>query len=356
MPPIYYGFDLFPDIPPEMKSGEVYFREALDLCQLADEYGYDNIKVIEHYFNYYGGYSPSPSTFLAAISQRTKRTRLVTGAIIPAFNHPLKLAGELAMVDCMSGGRLDVGVARAFLPHEYEAFGIPMSESRGRHQEGIDALIRLWTEENVTFEGQFHKFRNVTSLPKPVQQPHPPIWIAAIVTEESFIWAGQRGFNLMVVPYLADYAHLAELIGKYKQAYQENGHGESGQIMLILHLYLAEDDATARREAQAKTEMYIRTVRQAAEPWIGRNEPQYAAYSQLCDLLDDMTYERVLKEIRAIVGDPERAIDQMNYIFESFGPVSPNFQMMFGGATVEQSLRSLRLFAEKVRPKLPAQS
>jgi alkanesulfonate monooxygenase SsuD/methylene tetrahydromethanopterin reductase-like flavin-dependent oxidoreductase (luciferase family) len=257
------------------------------------------------------------------------------------------------MVDCLSNGRLDAGVARAFLPHEFEAFGVPMEESRARHQEGIDALIRLWTEENVTFEGRFHRFHNVTSLPRPVQQPHPPIWIAAIVTEESFIWAGRRGFNLMVVPYLADYSHLAELIGKYKTAYRENGHGESGQIMLILHLYLAEEDATARREAQAYTERYIKTVRQAAEPWIGRHEPQYAAYSQLCDLLDAMTYERVLKETRAIIGDPARALDQIQSIFESFGPVSPNFQMMFGGATFDQSVRTLRLFAEKVRPKLP---
>ncbi|HEX2170922.1 MAG TPA: LLM class flavin-dependent oxidoreductase, partial [Dehalococcoidia bacterium] len=319
---------------------------------LADEYGYDNIKVIEHYFNYYGGYSPSPSTFLAAISQRTRRTRLVTGAVIPAFNHPLKLAGELAMVDCMSNGRLDVGVARAFLPHEFEAFGVSMAESRGRHQEGIDALIRLWTEENVTFEGTYHHFRNVTSLPRPVQQPYPPIWIAAIVTEESFRWAGERGFRLMVVPYLADYPHLAQLLNLYKTAYREHGHGEPPGVMLILHLYLAEDDATARREAQERTENYIKTVRQAATPWIGREEPQYVAYSQLCNLLDAMTYDRVLKETRAIIGDPERATDQLGYIFDSFGPVSPNFQMMFGGTTFDQSVRTMRLFAERVRPRL----
>lgn len=349
---VHYGFDLFPDSPVALKSGADYFREALDLCQLADGYQMDSIKVIEHYFNYYGGYSPSPAAFLAAISQRTRRARLVTGAVIPAFNHPLKLAGELAMVDCLSNGRLDVGVARAFLPREFEAFGVPMSESRGRHQEGIDALIRLWTEENVTFEGKFHQFRNVTSLPRPVQQPHPPIWIAAIVTPESFVWAGERGFNLMVVPYLADYQHLAELIGLYQRAYQAHGHGESGEIMLVLHLYLAEDDALARREAEPYTERYIRTVRQAAEPWIGRHEPRYAPYAQICDLLDGMSYARVLRETRAIVGEPARAIDQIEFIFDCFGTVSPNFQMMFGGATFDQSVRSLRLFAESVRPKL----
>src|ERR1700687_4912999 len=93
----------------------------------------------EHYFHYYGGYSPNPIVFLSAASQRTTRARLVTGAVLPAFNHPLKLAGEVGMLDAISGGRLEVGFARAFLPHEFARFGVSVHESRERFEEGIAA-------------------------------------------------------------------------------------------------------------------------------------------------------------------------------------------------------------------------
>lgn len=150
-----FGIDYFPDAHPEVKPGRQYFEDALDLVEYADALGYDSVKIVEHYFMPYGGYSPDPCLFLAAASQRAKRMRLVTGAVLPVFNHPLKLAGQLTMLDAISGGRLDAGIARAFLPYEFDAFGVSMEESRARFEEGIEALIRLWTEENVTFEGKF---------------------------------------------------------------------------------------------------------------------------------------------------------------------------------------------------------
>jgi alkanesulfonate monooxygenase SsuD/methylene tetrahydromethanopterin reductase-like flavin-dependent oxidoreductase (luciferase family) len=206
------GLNFFPSCHPEYKSGEVYFQEALDLCALADSLGYATVKIVEHYFRAYGGYSPSPLIFLAAAAQRTRHIRLVTGAVIPAFHHPLKLAAELAMVDCISGGRLEAGFARAFLPHEFEAFEVDMEESRPRFEEGIAIVKRLWTEERVTFEGHFHHFKDITLLPRPVQKPHPPILVAAISTPESFIWAGEQEYGLMFVPYLSDFSDMAEKI------------------------------------------------------------------------------------------------------------------------------------------------
>jgi alkanesulfonate monooxygenase SsuD/methylene tetrahydromethanopterin reductase-like flavin-dependent oxidoreductase (luciferase family) len=101
--------NFFPSCRPERKSADVFFREALDLCEIADTLGFATVKIVEHYVQPYGGYSPSPLIFLAAAAQRTRQIRLVTGAVLPAFNHPLKLAAELAMVDCLSGGRLDAG-------------------------------------------------------------------------------------------------------------------------------------------------------------------------------------------------------------------------------------------------------
>src|SRR5579862_3068394 len=145
-----FGIQFFPDVGPQHKAPDVYFSECLALVDLVDRYGYGHVRVVEHYFHYYGGYSPNPVVFLAAAAQRTRRARLVTGAVLPVFNHPLKLAGELAMLDAISGGRVDAGIARAFLPHEFAAFGVSMDDSRGRFEEGIQALKLLWTQEDVT--------------------------------------------------------------------------------------------------------------------------------------------------------------------------------------------------------------
>src|SRR5215211_2623072 len=165
-----FGVQFFPDVKPEQKSGEAYFRETLDLAEEADRLGYTHIRIVEHYFHHYGGYSPNPIVFLAAAAQRTLHARLVTGAVLPAFNHPLKLAGEIAMLDAISRGRLDVGFARAFLPHEFQRFGRSPDESVARYREGIEQIDLLLTQENVSHHGRFHRIENTTSLPRPTQQ------------------------------------------------------------------------------------------------------------------------------------------------------------------------------------------
>src|SRR5438128_12147112 len=163
-----FGFNFFPDVSPQIKSGQQYFREALNLIELGERYGYTHVRTVEHYFQPYGGYSPNPVVFLAAAAQRTRTMRLVTGAVLPVFNNPLKLAGELGMLDAISNGRLDIGVARAFLPHEFAAFGLSMDASRARFEDGFAALQALLGQQQASFAGQFHGFHHVTSLPRPV--------------------------------------------------------------------------------------------------------------------------------------------------------------------------------------------
>src|SRR5207248_9695952 len=133
-----FGVQFFPDVRPEEKSAEAYFQEAVDLAEEADRLGFSHTRIVEHYFHPYGGYSPNPMLFLAAAAQRTSQARLVTGAVLPAFNHPLKLAGEIGMLDAISGGRLDVGFARAFLPHEVRRFGRSPDESVARFRVGLE--------------------------------------------------------------------------------------------------------------------------------------------------------------------------------------------------------------------------
>jgi alkanesulfonate monooxygenase SsuD/methylene tetrahydromethanopterin reductase-like flavin-dependent oxidoreductase (luciferase family) len=166
-----FGIQFFPDVGPAEKSAQAYWADALALVAHCDELGYSHVRTVEHYFNAYGGYSPNPIVFLAAADMRSAKARLVTGAVLPVFNNPLKLAGEIGMLDAISGGRLDVGFARAFLPHEFARFGVSVNESRARFDEGMAQVRLLLSQENVSAEGRFHSFKNVTSLPRPTQRP-----------------------------------------------------------------------------------------------------------------------------------------------------------------------------------------
>ena len=178
-----FGVQFFPNFQPRDKSPADYYAESLDIAEEADELGYSHARSVEHYFERYGGYSPNPILFLAAAAARTRKMRLVTGAVVPAFNNPLKLAGEIGMLDAISGGRFDVGFARAFLPHEFRRFRISPDESVARFREGLEQIELLLTKENVSHHGQFHSFDNVTSLPRPTQQPRPKFYIASTRTE-----------------------------------------------------------------------------------------------------------------------------------------------------------------------------
>src|SRR6201993_3265881 len=194
-----FGVQFFPDVKPEEKSGAEYFHDALILAEESEKLGFTHIRIVEHYFHPYGGYSPNPIVFFAAAAQRTRRARLVTGAVLPVFNHPLKLAGEIAMLDAISQGRLDVGFARAFLPHEFRRFGISPDESVARFREGLEQIELLLTQENVSHHGRLHSFDNVTSLPGPTQKPRPKFYIASTRTADSFEFAGRAGHALMSI-------------------------------------------------------------------------------------------------------------------------------------------------------------
>ena len=162
-----FGVTFFPDVTPDVKSGQQYYAETFELVDFAADLGFCHAKIIEHYFSPYGGYSPDPLQFLAAVSQRQPGMRLMTGAVIPAFSNPLQLAARIALLDSVSGGRLDVGFARAFLPHEFDAFGVSMDDSRAIYEESIEAIRRLLTEDEVAFDGQFHKFEKSSAFPSP---------------------------------------------------------------------------------------------------------------------------------------------------------------------------------------------
>ena len=343
-----FGMQFFPAVGPDQKSGQQFFDECLRLTELADVYGYSHIRTVEHYFHPYGGYSPNPVVFLSAASQRTKNARIVTGAVLPVFNNPLKLAGEIGMLDAISGGRAEIGFARAFLPHEYDRFGISLDESIARFDEGMEQIELLLTGENVSHDGQFHRFSNVTSLPRPSQKPRPNFWTAAFTTPESFEKAGRIGNYIMAIPIGG--SAMAELISIYREAWKSAGHDGDGRIMLAFHMFCHEDAEEAARIARDPLNRYLKSLVDAASGWVdGAESDAYKNYGKMIAALDAETFESQVEKGAAWVGTPEVLIERIRaYESDIGGFDDASLQVNFSDMSYEDAERSTRLFGEKV--------
>jgi natural product biosynthesis luciferase-like monooxygenase protein len=353
---VRFGLNFFPSFRLDDMSTAEYFSLAMKLSERADALGYSSIKTVEHYFHDYGGHSPNPVVLLSAIAARTRRIRLITGAVIPAFNHPIKLAGELAMLDNISNGRLDAGFGRAFIPKEFDVFGVSMDESRRRFEEGIDIITRLWTEERVSHEGRFHKFHDVRLMPRPVQEPHPPIWIAAVATKESFIWAGRHGYHIMIVPFASNLELVRELVQSYRDGWREGGHPAGAeQIQSSLHCYVAETHREAIEGFRRPVERYIEVFAEAVRSWTDKQSSQYAGYGKLVDAISSLTGEKMIDSHTALVGTPAEVIEQIEFNRDLIGEHEPSMQINFGGIGEREAFRTLELFAAQVMPRFKAE-
>ena len=347
-----FGLQFFPDVGPDQKSGAQYFDECLRLIELCDEYGYTHVRTVEHHFHAYGGYSPNPIVFLAAASQRTKNARLVTGAVLPVFNNPLKIAGEIGMLDAFSGGRVEVGFARAFLPHEYARFGVSLDESVARFDEGMAQVGRLLEEEDVTEDGRFHSFKNVTSLPRPTQTPRPKFWTAAFGTPQSFEKAGRTGNWIMAIPISG--TQMVELCAIYRDAWQRAGHPGRGRIMLAFHMFCHEDHDEAYRIAREPMNRYLKSLVDAASDWTsGAVSEDYKGYDKIIDMLDKETCESQVEKGAAWIGTPDELVRQIEAYDELIGGFEDaSLQVNFNTISMADAERSVRLFGEAVMPNL----
>jgi natural product biosynthesis luciferase-like monooxygenase protein len=345
-----FGVQFFPSVGPDRKSAAQYWDEALHLTRRAEQLGFAHVRTVEHYFHSYGGYSPDPLIFLTAAAAMTHTMRLVTGAVLPIFNNPLKLAGQIGMVDAISKGRLEVGFARAFLPHEFARFGLSMDESRARFDEGLEQVRLLLTQENVTSRGRFHSFEQVTSLPRPTQIPRPPFWIAALSTPESFENAGRLGHHLMGLPLGG--AQMAELIKVYREAWRAAGHPGRGRVMLAFHMFCAESRERAAAIAREPLNIYLRSIVDAASEWMsGVASKDYPNYQKMIEIISKESFESQVEKGSAWIGTPDdirRAISSYDALVGGFE--SASLQVNFGMIGLADAERSIALFAREVMP------
>ncbi|MFB9831241.1 LLM class flavin-dependent oxidoreductase [Actinoallomurus acaciae] len=348
-----FGISWMPDCGPEVRSATAYFDDVMRLSVLAEELGFDYIKMTEHYLHAAGGYCPSPLALLAAVGAKTQRIRLMTGGIQASFHHPIQLAAQTAQVDAMTHGRLDVGLARAFLPYEFEAFGVDMHKSRDRFRATVDTVVRLWTEKGVTADTPYFSFKDATSFPEPFQQPHPPVWICALMSESSFRWAGEQGFNLLMTasprPEVIDIA--AKHVNMYREVFDKH-HGSSGrqpEVALSLPLMAGETDAEALELARPKLQRYLEVWGDAAKSLAEVSSPDYAGYQGVVKGFD-AEIDQVAKQ--TVLGGPETIAARVEDLRDGLG-VDTILWIVDGGSPDYADMeRTVRLFTDKVLPKL----
>nr|UUG47304.1 alkanal monooxygenase alpha chain [Amycolatopsis sp.] len=347
-----FGINLFPTVGPAEKPADQHFDECLRLALLAEQLGFDHVKTVEHYFTPYGGYSPDPVTFLAAAAARTSTIRLVTGAVIPAFTHPVQLAGKLAMLDNIAKGRLSVGFGRAFLPDEFTAFQLSMDESRARFDEGLEACRLLWSEEDVVWDGRFYKFGPVTLLPRPFQRPHPPILVATARTPESCVVAGEAGYGLMMVPSINKVEKVQEMLAMYTAALTRAGHDPAArEVHMSYNCYLHQDSAVARQLGKRYSERTNQVMADAVEPWTRTRSDDYRGYEQVVERVRNSDFDRQLREAKVLVGSPAEVLAKLAVIRDWFGDITISLQVISGNMPYQESARTMELFAEHVLPQ-----
>lgn len=229
------------------------YDEFIALCEIADKGGMHAIWTGEHHAMDFT-IAPNPFVNIADLARRTKNVRLGTGTVIAPFWHPIKLAGEAAMTDIIADGRLDVGIARGAYSFEYERLmpGLDAWGAGQRMRELIPAVKGIWAGD-YAHDGEFWKFPSTTSAPKPMQQPHPPIWVAAR-DPNSHDFAVANGCNVQCTPLWNGDVEIASLMDRFTAACAKAPEVERPKIMLLLHTYVGSDDADV---AQAARELSV---------------------------------------------------------------------------------------------------
>jgi alkanesulfonate monooxygenase SsuD/methylene tetrahydromethanopterin reductase-like flavin-dependent oxidoreductase (luciferase family) len=222
------------------------YAEHLDAWEELDRLGYDGVGFNEHHCSPYGLMN-SPNLLAAAAAQRTKNLKLlIYGNLLP-LHEPLRLAEELAMLDCMSNGRLISGFARG-IPREYQVHNVPLAQSRARFEEAFDIITRAWTEEIFSYDGVFWSYKNVALWPRPLQRPRPPIWMPIVGSKESIEFAARN--DLPITPGLGRSLGLRDdIIRYYARCLAQAGHRITpDHLSLGISAYVADSKAQAVRE------------------------------------------------------------------------------------------------------------
>ncbi len=305
---------------PVGKTEHEIVREQFELMHAAEDLGFDSIQPAEHHFSEYG-YLASPQVSLAAVAARTKRIRLGTGVVVLPFHNPIRVAEDFALLDLLSDGRIDLGVGRAYQPAEFAGFGVDRTKSREVFDEGVRLIQKCWTEDRVTFDGKHYQVEDLCVRPKPLQQPHPPIYMACL-SPETFAIAGSHGFNIFMSSAFGLQADQAKAgIEAYRTARSAAGFDpDTGAISNLFIIYVADSMEQARAEFRGPVTGHYRTTAQYASP--PDNQPAVAGHERYQDsrrVASAVEFDDLLDSPVLVCGDVDHCVERVAHLARDFG-------------------------------------
>lgn len=342
-----------------VRGHEVYNR-YLDELELADQLGFDGVCLNEHHQNAYG-LMPSPNIMAACLARRTSRVKLVIlGNVITLYDHPLRVAEELAMLDVVSGGRVISGQVVG-TGNEFFSYNVNPTYARERFQEAHRLILRAWTEPGpFAFEGEHYCFRYVNLWPKPYQRPHPPIWIPGSGSRETIEWVARQRYTYMVLPTLAPYAIRLRTAEYFRECCVREGYTPRyDQVGWGIGVYVAESDARAVEEYEPHFWYYARNLLASRETF--QYPPGHSSIEAMLNTVaarrrsrpgNFATWEEIQKAGFVVVGSPATVRDRLKEIAAQtgLGTLVPNFSV--GNVPHHLTRKSMELFAREVMPHL----
>ncbi|MCL6453863.1 MAG: LLM class flavin-dependent oxidoreductase [Alicyclobacillus sp.] len=319
-------FDNYEQLVPR-SVGQLY-DEVIEQSVLADELGYDAVWFADHHFSEYG-VDPSPQVLLGTLARLTQRIRLGTSVCVLPLHNPVRIAEDYAMVDVLSGGRLNMGLGSGYLAHEFAGFQVPMEDKALRFNDALDVLLKAWSGETFSHDGPYFHVPEMRLNVRPIQQP-PAFWIASL-RKEPVRYVARMGRPIMGIAYVNSNsrAEMADVIETYKAEYRASGFGNPDEleIPVAFHVHVADSRADAEANAKEALNLYLRTRQ------YGKN----------------IQYEDLRAREQAIFGSPDEVIAQIRS-YQEIGVNHFMAFMNFGGLAQSKVLRSMELFAKYVMP------
>jgi probable F420-dependent oxidoreductase len=342
---VKFGMVLNSEDPPAGAHIDRVVDEACIEAQVAGEAAFDGCFAVENH-QMPNGMIPSPLVLATAVAARTRRIRIGTDIVILPLYHPIRVAEDGAAIDVLSKGRFILGVASGFLKSDFEAYGIPFSRRISLFEEGVEVIRRAWTEDQFSFVGKRFDLKKLSITPKPMQKPHPPIWVGA-VSVEGVKRAARIGDAWAATP-MHSLAGIRRLVPVYREHAERRGKRPS--IALMMWAYTAESRAKARAEYEKGLMRTVRDYWTAGAFHIEGHE-EFDPWASLAKSEEDVRFEHV--QDRVILGSPEECIEQIHEWREATGADYLVLRFRHAeGPSHEQAVRALRLFGEKVIPRL----
>ena len=318
-----------------------FYENRLKLAEAYDRLGFYGYHVAEHHATPLG-MAPSPSVFLAAVAQRTRRLNFGPLVYTLPLYHPLRLIEEICMLDQMSGGRFQFGVGRGISPIETRYYGVDPDKAPKMFAEAFEVIMRGLRSRTLDFSGEFYRFDNVPLEVEPLQKPHPPLWYGTS-TAASVERPAQSGMSI-VTNSIATVARGA--FERYRTLHQAGGAGGAPKLGIARHIVVAETDEAALACAGPA---YCRWLASFMKLWLDHgSKPIGVVYPPDID--------GACQDGRAIVGSPARVLDALQAQIDESGANYVLARVAFGDLTLAQSQRSVELFAEHVMPHLRAKA